>query len=176
MELVKGPVPAWDIAFLSIPLDLYTYYGDKSRLLLHYENKKRYVSYLEKKANDDLITGGLGDWLSPVGTEDGKSERAATEGDDIISTMYYCKIAALMDKIAGILDQAQDQTYYRMLFKGIRNKTNDTCYDCQSRTYSANNAGYRQKQKVTYTINIPDGIKATFNKTTNLNAGKNVIE
>ena len=54
--------PEWGSAAVIIPWQLYKWYGDKEVLKRAYPMMKRYVMYLENKAQNHILDHGLGDW------------------------------------------------------------------------------------------------------------------
>jgi alpha-L-rhamnosidase len=109
-----GNGPAWDSAFLLIPLYLYEYCGDTQVLRDHYPAMKRYVDYLTSKAKDGIVDIGLNDW-APFKT---------TTPADITSTAYYYKDARIVALAAGLLDNEADALQYAELAAGIKQAFN----------------------------------------------------
>ena len=64
-----GSGPAWDAILFEVPWQIYRFYGDDSVAREAYPAMKRYVEFIDTKADDDgLIEYGLGDWCPPKGT------------------------------------------------------------------------------------------------------------
>ena len=64
-----GSGPAWDAILFEVPWQIYRFYGDDSVAREAYSAMKRYVEFIDTKADDDgLIDYGLGDWCPPQGT------------------------------------------------------------------------------------------------------------
>ncbi len=64
-----GSGPAWDAILFEIPWQLYRFYGDDAAAREAYGAMKRYVDFIDTKADDDgLVEYGLGDWNPPPGT------------------------------------------------------------------------------------------------------------
>ncbi len=64
-----GSGPAWDAILFEVPWQIYRFYGDDSVAREAYAAMKRYVAFIDTKADDDgLIAYGLGDWCPPKGT------------------------------------------------------------------------------------------------------------
>jgi alpha-L-rhamnosidase len=113
-----GNGPAWDSAFLLIPLYLYEYCGDAQVLREHYAGMKRYVDYLTSKAKDGIVDIGLNDW-APFKT---------TTPADITSTAYYYKDARIVALTAGLLDNEADALQYAELAASIKQAFNQKFY------------------------------------------------
>jgi hypothetical protein len=54
--------PEWGSASIILPWYNYQWYGDKETLADAYGMMKKYISYLETKATDNILMHGLGDW------------------------------------------------------------------------------------------------------------------
>jgi len=104
-----GNGPAWDSAFLLIPWYLYEYYGDTRILERHYDQMRRYVDYLTTRAQNGIVSIGLGDWVPP-----GK-----TAPTDLTSTGYYFADAQIVAKSAAILGKKADAQKYSALGESI---------------------------------------------------------
>lgn len=114
-----GNGPAWDNAFLLIPLYLHQYYGDDKPLRAHYEGMKRYVDYLTRRAKDGIVTFGLNDW-APYKT---------TTPADITDTAYYYRDALVVSLAATICGRDDDAAKYAALAKDIKAAFNRHFYD-----------------------------------------------
>jgi len=115
------PDPAWQSAYPMIAWWVYQYYGDERVLQEHYEGIKKYIEYLDRKADGYIVRDGLGDWVGPwVGDYPGieRQGRVApqaqpSEGPALVSTAYYYRsveIAADAAKILGLDDDAETFT------------------------------------------------------------------
>jgi alpha-L-rhamnosidase len=113
-----GNGPAWDSAFLLIPLYLYEYCGDTKVLCDHYEGLKRYVDYLTSKAKGGIVDIGLNDW-APYKT--------ATPAD-ITSTAYYYRDAQIVALAARLMGKQADARKYKELAAATRQAFNAKFY------------------------------------------------
>ena len=113
-----GNGPAWDNAMVLIPWYLYQYSGDQRILEQMYPNIKKYVDYLTTKANNHILSIGLGDWV-PVKT---------TTPIEVTSTAYYYVDAFLISKMATLLGKKEDAAKYQELSKKIKQAFNDKFY------------------------------------------------
>lgn len=113
-----GNGPAWDNAMVLIPWYLYQYNGDQSILAQMYPNIKRYVDYLGTRANNHIVSFGLGDWVPA------KTSTPA----EITSTAYYYIDAVLLSKMAGIFGHQADQKKYADLAIEIKTAFNKKYY------------------------------------------------
>jgi alpha-L-rhamnosidase len=105
-----GNGPAWDYALIILPWKIYVYTGDREILQKYYPAMKRYIEFLSKTAEDNIVRWGLGDWV-PV--------RASTP-PELITTAYYYHDAVIMSKIAGVLGNDIDVNRYASLSANIK--------------------------------------------------------
>ena len=107
----------WSDAQVIVPWTLYCQTGDQTVLTKYWEAMVYYMDYLKSKErgeNQAPIAGGgmnFGDWLSFQGTS-----------VEVISDYYYGYVTRLMEKIAGIIGDAEKETYYNQLFEAIKSK------------------------------------------------------
>jgi alpha-L-rhamnosidase len=120
-----GNGPAWDSAFLLLPLYLYHYCGDAQPLRDHYPGMKRYVDYLTSKAKDGIVDLGLNDW-APY-----KTKTPA----DITSTAYYYRDTRIVALTADLLGNQADTLQYATLAASIKQAFNRKFYQPQSGLY-----------------------------------------
>lgn len=96
-----GNGPAWDFALFALPYQLYVQRGETYAIQLVYETCGRYLEYLCKKEQDNLIELGLGDWNYP---KDIAIEICPLE---LISSCYYYRMLylyAIFSEVMGVKD------------------------------------------------------------------------
>jgi alpha-L-rhamnosidase len=113
-----GNGPAWDSAYPLIAWRLYEFSGDRRILERHYENLKRYVDYLTRRAENGIVSIGLGDWCPA------KSQTPVP----ITSTAYYYVDARILAKMAKVLGKSEDRQKYDALADTIRTAFNQKFY------------------------------------------------
>ena len=116
----------WTSATILIPWQLYVYYGDTTVLRHHYKSMKAYMTMVGKKAKDNLVDWGLGDWI-PVKS---KSDLTFT------TSVYYYADAVVMSKIARTLGNTADEAAYGKLAVDIRNAINGRFLDTRNAIYA----------------------------------------
>ena len=104
-----GNGPAWDSALPVIAWNLWCYRGDFGAIESVFPALQRYVDYTTTKANGHLVKHGLGDWI-PV------SKMPSTE---FTSSCYYRQAAALLSRIAVVLDEPEEASRYGILAEEI---------------------------------------------------------
>lgn len=146
---LRGPVPAWDAAFIIVPYNIYKLYGDISTVRAKYNSMKKYMDYLLYKSENYIIDRGLGDWLFPCGNENGAEERPEKEGSGIISTMYFSYMSKIMAFFAQELHMSEDVKYFTDLENAIKRKINEVYYDKEKQIYrSPKCEEYRQTPNI----------------------------
>jgi alpha-L-rhamnosidase len=120
-----GNGPAWDSAYVLIPWYLYEYCGDTRILAEHYDRLKRYVDYLTSKADNHIVSIGLGDW-APA-----KSKTP----EKVTSTGYYYRDALIVSQIARLLGKTEDARKYGELTLKIRDAFNKAFYNAETGLY-----------------------------------------
>ncbi|MDI6447741.1 glycoside hydrolase family 78 protein [Anaerobaca lacustris] len=121
-----GNGPAWDSAYLLIPWYMYQYRDDTRILTEHYERFKRYVDYLTSKADNGIVSIGLGDWVPA------KTETPAK----VTSTGYYYRDALIVSKVAAMLGKTDDARHYADLAMRIRDAFNRAFFDPKTGLYA----------------------------------------
>jgi len=121
-----GNGPAWDSAFLLIPWYMYRYYGDIGILEKQYDQMKRYVDYLTSKAQEGIVSIGLGDWV-PFETETPVA---------LTSTGYYYQDARIVAEAARLLGKTDDAQKYSALADQIKAAFNRRFYDAKTGLYA----------------------------------------
>ena len=122
-----GNGPAWDSAYVLIPWYLYQYCGDMRILAEHYDRLKRYVDYLTSKADNHIVSIGLGDWVPA------KSKTP----EKITSTGYYYRDALIVARIAQLLGKTEDARKYSNLALQIREAFNKQLFDAETGLYES---------------------------------------
>lgn len=121
-----GNGPAWDSAYVLIPWYLHQYNGDTRVLADHYERHKRYVDYLTSKAQNGIVSIGLGDWVPA------KSKTP----EKVTSTGYYYRDAVIVSKTAAMLGKTEDARKYENLANGIRDAFNREFFNKDTGLYA----------------------------------------
>ncbi|GGJ44369.1 family 78 glycoside hydrolase catalytic domain [Streptomyces brasiliensis] len=92
----------WGGAFVLVPWQLYTTYGDRDTLRDYYPGMRRYAAFLETQVSGGILDYGLGDWFTP----DRTFPRA------VAGTYGYWRVVDTLARIATVLgDQAAADDY-----------------------------------------------------------------
>lgn len=115
-----GSGPAWDSALILIPWYVYLYTGDASAIRAHYGAMKSYLDYCGSRAEEHILSFGLGDWSHPDG------QRMADVA--ITSTGYYYADAVMLARFARILGRETEAGRFERLAAAIRRAFNRRFY------------------------------------------------
>ncbi|MEH6307956.1 family 78 glycoside hydrolase catalytic domain [Olivibacter sp. CPCC 100613] len=125
--------PEWGSASIIIPWYLYQWYGDQAVLKKAYPMMKRYLTYLQHKADGHILSHGLGDWFDLGPKDPGVSQLTPIA---LTATATYFYDADLMAKIATALDKPEEASAYRALADDIKQAFNHQFYQKESGTYA----------------------------------------
>lgn len=102
--------PEWGSNSIIMPWYLYEWYGDERVLSKAYPMMQSYLSYLQTKEKDGIVTHGLGDWYD-IGPKPPGVSQLTPLGLTATSIYYYDLM--IMVKIAKLLNKPQDQAAYQ---------------------------------------------------------------
>ncbi len=124
--------PEWGSAIVQCPWIAYRFGGDRKILEENYEAMKRYVAYLRSRENaDGLIDYGLGDWYD-IGPGDPGFSKLTPK--TVTATTIYASNLSILSRVAGLLNQIDDERSFRREHLRIRNafkaKFNNTGSQC----------------------------------------------
>jgi len=147
--------PEWGSACVIIPWQLYKWYGNKDVLEQAYPMMKRYVAYLQDKAQNNILDYGLGDWYD-LGPEHPGEAQLTPKAVTATSIYYYdLKIIA---RVARLLNLEEDVKRYADLSEQVRAVFLKTFYNPETGICSTGSqTAYAMPL---YTGIIPDNEKA----------------
>ncbi|MFJ4831944.1 family 78 glycoside hydrolase catalytic domain [Streptomyces sp. NPDC088747] len=105
----------WGGAFVLVPWQLYTTYGDRDTMATYYPRMRQYADFLATQVSGGILDYGLGDWFTPdrtfpravAGTYgywrvlDALSRTAAVLGDQDAADTYRAKADAVAEALAA---------------------------------------------------------------------------
>jgi len=141
--LGHGGATGWADAGIMIPWAMYLDYGDVSVLQNQYESMKKWIGYMQKRAGENLIWEGdphFGDWLSFASTR--SDYMGAYTLKDLIATAYYSYSSSIVAKVAAVLGNEQDATYYTNLSEKVRVAFNEEFVTSTGRLVSHTQTAY----------------------------------
>jgi alpha-L-rhamnosidase len=126
--------PWWGGMIVYNPWQLYNFYGDRRILERSYESMKRYISYLDSIATNNIISWGLGDWMDT--TPDCKQgSRPICTTVPYTSTCAYMMYNDMVRKTALLLDKTADATRYAARVEEIRAAINKRFFNTATGVY-----------------------------------------
>lgn len=126
--------PEWGSAAIIVPWHIYKWYGDKRTLTESYDMMKRYIEYLRSKADDHILTQGLGDWYD-LGPDRPGFSQLTKKG--ITATAIYYYDLTLMTEIAKLLNKPADAKQYHQLSMAVKNAFNKRFFDTEKLQYDS---------------------------------------
>ena len=127
--------PEWGSAFIIVPWQQYIFSGDISLLKKHYIDMKRYVSFLSKSANNNIISTGLGDWYD-LGPKEPWGSQLTPEALTATAIYYYDNW--ILARTAELLDKIDEAKYYDKQASEIREAFNKEFYNQEKGYYATN--------------------------------------
>lgn len=125
--------PEWGSACVILPWDMYDWYGDTIAVRKAYPMMKKYINYLRNMAKDNILTHGLGDWYD-LGPKFPGEAQLTPKAVTATSIWYYD--VKLVGKMAALIGNKEDATYYYGLAEEIRKAFNNKFLDPVTKVYS----------------------------------------
>jgi alpha-L-rhamnosidase len=126
--------PEWGSAAILLPWYVYKWYGDKQVLENAWGMMKKYISYLQKKSQQHILSFGLGDWYDLGPNRPGFSQ--LTPKGLTATAMYYHDLD-IMGQIAKLLGKSAEIKEYSGIAKEIKQAFNEKFFDDKSKQYGS---------------------------------------
>jgi alpha-L-rhamnosidase len=124
--------PEWGSAAILDPWLEYRFYGDRRLLARQYEVMRKYAEYLATRADDHIISYGLGDWYDvgpgPLG------ESQLTSRGVTATSIYYLDLTVLQ-KVSLLLGKDVDARKFAALARAVRVAFNAKMFNPQTNEY-----------------------------------------
>lgn len=124
--------PEWGSAGVILPWLLYKWYGDTTTMRIAYPMMQQYVAYLGSRANNNILSYGLGDWFDYGPARPGVAQLTPVALTATAIYYYDCKLLADM---AAILKKKEAGTY-RTQAATIKKTFNERFFDKQRKIYA----------------------------------------
>jgi alpha-L-rhamnosidase len=128
-----GGGPAWGAAYVIMPWLYFSYYGDTTLLRQHYSGMKRWIEYLQTRADPNgLITREepdgwcLGDWCTPTKVQ---------IPEPLVNTAYYYYVTNILAKVANVLGENEERSRFINLARQIKTDFNKAYYNVSKNSY-----------------------------------------
>lgn len=123
--------PEWGSTLIILPFQYYDMYGDSTLIIDNYEPMRRYVDYLTSRAEDGIVSHGLGDWYDYGPGKAGFSKNTPVP---LVATAHYIYDLQLITEAARMTGHKADATKYGALCEKVIESFNrhfykpDSCY------------------------------------------------
>jgi hypothetical protein len=124
--------PEWGSAAVILPWYLYQWYGDRQLLTKSYPMMQKYVGYLSKKAKDNILTHGLGDWYD-LGPKPLGPSQLTPRG--ITATAIYYYDLTILAQTARLLGKTDEAATYDQQAAAVKQSFNQKYYDPKTAQY-----------------------------------------
>ena len=123
--------PEWGSTLVILPFMYYDMYGDSTLITDNYEPMRRYVDYLTSRADDGIVSHGLGDWYDYGPWRAGFSHNTPVP---LVATAHYIYDLQLITEAARMTGHRADEQKYKTLCDEVVASFNrhfyhpDSCY------------------------------------------------
>jgi alpha-L-rhamnosidase len=117
--------PEWGSACVINPWLVYQRYGDQRPLAEHYDQMARYVGYLGSRAQDHIVSHGLGDWYD-IGPNPPGESQLTSKG--VTATALYYQDIDILRQAAQVLGKKADVEKWATLGAEVHRAFNDKFY------------------------------------------------
>ena len=125
--------PEWGSTAVLLPWYLYEWYGDQQAIADNYEMMQRYMVYLETKANQHILSQGLGDWYDLGPKPPGVSQLTPM---GVTATAIYYYDLTVMTRIARLLGHTKDASTYSQLAAKVKSAFNTRFFNAETKQYA----------------------------------------
>lgn len=126
--------PEWGSAAILLPWYTYKWYGDRKALEEAYEMMKKYIAYLQKKAQQNILLQGLGDWYDIGPNRPGLSQ--LTPQGLTATAMYYHDLG-IMNQVATVLGNTDEAKEYSTIGQEVKQSFNNKFFDKNTKHYGS---------------------------------------
>ena len=128
-----GVSPEWGSSILIMPWMYYEFYGDASIITNNYSSMKRWVDYLTNRANNHILSFGLGDWYDYGNFRAGFSMNTPIP---YVATSYYFYALKYLAKSAKLIENQTDFDKYSALAEEVRKTINTKFFNAEKNIYA----------------------------------------
>jgi len=124
--------PEWGSAVVINPWHLYQRYGDRQILRDHYNEMRRYAEYLGTRAEQDIVSHGLGDWYD-VGPGAPGESKLTSRG--LTATAIYYQDLDILRRVALEIGKPDEADHWKALAERVRRAFNARFYQAARHQY-----------------------------------------
>lgn len=124
--------PEWGSTLVILPFMYYDQYGDSTLITDNYESMRRYVDYLTTRADNGIISHGLGDWYDYGPWRAGFSKNTPVP---LVATAHYIFDLQLLVRAARMTGRTADAGKYSALLDKTVESFNREFFKPDSCTY-----------------------------------------
>ncbi len=128
-----GVSPEWGSSIIFLPWMYYDFYGDASLITENYQSMRRWVDYLTSRANNHVLSFGLGDWYDYGDFKAGYSRNTPVP---FVATAYYFYALKYLVKSAELVGNKFDALYYAALAEKVREVLNTKFFNNETKQYA----------------------------------------
>jgi alpha-L-rhamnosidase len=125
--------PEWSSASVILPWLIYKWYGDTSVIRKAWPMMLRYLSYLETKSKDHILSHGLGDWFDLGPKSPGVAQLTPLE---LTATAIYYYDLKLLAQMAKILHKEQEENGLSIWANKVKTAFNAKFLNNKTKVYS----------------------------------------
>jgi len=124
--------PEWGSTLIILPFMYYDMYGDSTLITDNYTAMRRYVDYLTTRADNGIVSHGLGDWYDYGPWRAGFSKNTPVP---LVATAHYIFDLQLLSRAAGMAGNMADKRKYSDMAAEVTAAFNREFYKPDSCTY-----------------------------------------
>ena len=124
--------PEWGSTLVILPFMYYDQYGDSTMITDNYEPMRRYVDYLTTRADNGIVSHGLGDWYDYGPWRAGFSKNTPVP---LVATAHYIFDLQLLVRAARMTGRTADAEKYSVMLDKTVESFNREFFKPDSCTY-----------------------------------------
>ena len=125
--------PEWGSSGILMPWYLYQWYGDQEAIAAYYPMMQRYITYLGTKADNHILSQGLGDWYDLGPKPPGVSQLTPM---GVTATAIYHYDLTVLGEMAKLLGKKADALNYGQLAKEVNKAFNARFFNSKTKQYA----------------------------------------
>ncbi len=126
--------PEWGSASIMLPWFVYKWYGDAHVMKKAWFMMKKYMDYLDSRAENYILSHGLGDWYDVGDETPGYTQLTPVP---LVGTATYFQVAQTMAQIAEVLGKHKEKTHFEHLAASIKTHFNEAFFNPQTATFAS---------------------------------------